>query len=365
MSKKIKVLIAIGGTGGHVFPGCNLAEHLRKQNYDVYLTTDKRGSKFLNAFKDLNYNILPFSPLIKKNIVSLFYSTFLIIYSIFKSLLFLIRNRPFIIFGMGGYASFPICIAAKILNIRYIIYENNLIIGKANKYLLPFSEKIFVSHKELEGVPSKYQHKCIEIGNIIKKEIISFSDTKEKNETMKKINILVLGGSQAAKVFAETLPYIFKKCVNQGIDIKVYQHCLSNQNEQLKFFYETNNIDFEIFNFSNNIVEYFSKANIAITRSGSSILAELTNSNIPFICIPLPSSADNHQLKNAMYYTKKNFGFLVEEKDLYDKLFNLIREIKENNSILTNTIHSQRQYSDKYVYNNIDKSLKEIIYEKN
>ena len=82
---------------------------------------------------------------------------------------------------MGGYASFPICIAAKILNIRYIIYENNLIIGKANKYLLPFSKKKYLYHtKKSKESKSKYQHKCIEIGNIIKKEIIKFSNTKEK-----------------------------------------------------------------------------------------------------------------------------------------------------------------------------------------
>ena len=72
---------------------------------------------------------------------------------------------------MGGYASFPICIAAKILNIKFIIYENNLIIGKANKYLLPFAEKIFVSYKELEGIPKKFNHKIFEIGNIIKNQL--------------------------------------------------------------------------------------------------------------------------------------------------------------------------------------------------
>ena len=64
---------------------------------------------------------------------------------------------------MGGYSSFPICIAASILRIKFIIYENNLILGKANKYLLPFAEKIFVSYKELEGIPEKYNNKIIEI----------------------------------------------------------------------------------------------------------------------------------------------------------------------------------------------------------
>ena len=74
---------------------------------------------------------------------------------------------------MGGYSSFPICIAASILRIKCVIYENNLIIGKANKYLLPFAEKIFVSYKELEGIPEKYKNKIIEIGNIIREEILN------------------------------------------------------------------------------------------------------------------------------------------------------------------------------------------------
>ena len=89
--------------------------------------------------------------------------------------------------------------------------------------------------------------------------------------------------------------------------MKIFQQCLPNQNEKLKSFYEKAGIEFEIFNFSNNITEYFSKTNLAITRSGSSMLAELTNARIPFITVPLPSSADNHQLKNALFYQKKFF----------------------------------------------------------
>ena len=86
----------------------------------------------------------------------------------------------------------------------------------------------------------------------------------------------------------------------------------------------------EVFNF----VYLIDFVVISNNRSGSSILAELTNAKIPFISVPLPSSADNHQLKNAMYYKSKNLSFLIEEKDLNEKLFYLIRDIYENSSKL-------------------------------
>ena len=284
----------------------------------------------------------------------------IILYSTFKSLILLLSNRPNLVFGMGGYSSFPVCVAAKLLRIPFIIYENNLIIGKANRYLMPFAKKVFVSYRELEGVSEKYKKKVCEIGNIISKEIINYENTISHNKKNKKLKILVLGGSQAAKIFAEKLTEIFKACINAKIPISVYQQCLPEQNEYLNSFYEGLNIDFKIFNFSNNISTYFSKTNLAITRSGSSMLAELINANIPFISIPLPSSADNHQLKNAIYYEKKGYSYLVEEKDLEKKLFELLRAVSENEKLLDQITNRQRQYSDKSVYENIDKQLLKI-----
>ena len=368
MSKNIKILIAVGGTGGHVFPGCYLANHLINEKCEIKLVTDKRGYKYSKKFNNLDISILPSSPLRLKNIFSLLFSLLIIFFSIIISFFFLVFNRPSIIFGMGGYSSFPICLAATVLKIKFVIYENNLIIGKANKYLLPFAKKILVANKELEGIPNKYQNKTIEIGNIINEKIFKYfkKEDDKKNDSKKTLNILVLGGSQAAKIFAETLPDIFKNCSKDGLSLKIYQHCLSNQNEKLKLFYRDNNLNCETFNFSDNLLNYFSKVDLAITRSGSSMISELTNANIPFISVPLPSSADNHQLKNALFYKKKKFAFLIEEKDLKVKLPNLLKDIFKNYSILSEMKQHQRQFSDKNVYKNINQALiKKIIDEKN
>ena len=365
MNKKIKVHIAVGGTGGHVFPGYHLAKHLINQNYDVELIIDKRGQKYLEKSSGIKMVILPSSPITNKNFFKIFISSILIFFSILRSTIFLLFNRPSLIIGMGGYASFPMCVAASILKIKFFIYENNLVIGKANKYLLPLADKIFVANKELEGIPKKYSYKIIEIGNIIKKEILNSSDTNVDSKNYKKINILVIGGSQAAKIFAEKLPNIFKTCSSRGVPLKIFQHCLPKQNYELKIFYEKNNIEFETFNFTNQLEQYFSRVNLAITRSGSSILAELTNAKIPIISVPLPSSADNHQLKNANFYQSKGLAFLIEEKDLNSKLSDLILNIYENKDILKKIIDDQRQYSDKNVYNNINQLLKKIFNEKN
>tara|TARA_B100002051_G_C16652793_1_gene594843 strand:- start:102 stop:1187 length:1086 start_codon:yes stop_codon:yes gene_type:complete len=361
MTKKQKIFVVVGGSGGHVFPGCNLADHLIKSNFDVKILCDKRGFKFLENFTNLNTLILPASPIVNKNVFTQFLSIIKIFYSFLISFIFLIYRRPSAIFGMGGYASFPICFAASMLRIKFIIYENNLIIGKANKYLLPFAEKIFVSHKDLKGISEKYRDRIVEIGNIIKKDIIKISKKKYLKKDYKKLSILVLGGSQAAKIFADLLPEIFYKCSNHGIALKISQQCLPQQNENLTSFYKKNNIEFEIFNFTNKIENYFSKINLAITRSGSSILAELTNARVPFISVPLPSSADNHQFHNAMYYCKNYNTFLVEEKDLENKLLNIFKEITNDHQILKNISDRQGQYSDINVYENINQELQKIL----
>jgi UDP-N-acetylglucosamine--N-acetylmuramyl-(pentapeptide) pyrophosphoryl-undecaprenol N-acetylglucosamine transferase len=266
---------------------------------------------------------------------------------------------------MGGYSSFPVCIAASILRIKFVIYENNLILGKANKYLLPFAKKIFVAYKDLEGVSEKHKEKVIEIGNIVREQIINSTTDNLNSKNFDSIKILVLGGSQAARVFADELPEIFVKLKKSKFSIKIYQQCQKNQNENLSNFYKKNSIDYELFNFKENIIDYYLKANLVITRSGASALGELLNIKIPFISIPLPSSADNHQYKNAEYYKKKGYGYLLEEKDIKIKLYNLINSFFINKSLIKNILSNQSQYSDKDIYNNLNNKLEKIINEKN
>ena len=102
---------------------------------------------------------------------------------------------------MGGYSSFPICLASWILKIPLIIYENNLVIGKANKFLLPLAQKIFLSNLETKGIKEKYQNKVVYTGNILRKDVLNYKHTEQQDLNL--LKILVLGGSQAAKVFGE------------------------------------------------------------------------------------------------------------------------------------------------------------------
>ena len=365
MNTNNKILIATGGTGGHVFPAYSLAQHFSKNKFSVEIITDQRGFKFLKNYQDIKIKIISSTTIFKKNPIIIFLSLFKIFFAFIKSIFYLLKLKPKIVFGMGGYSSFPVCLAAKVLSIPFIIYENNLYLGKANRYLLPYATKLFVSYAELKGFEEKYSKKIFEIGNIIREDILNYSLTKINNTTKEKICVLILGGSQAAKSFAEKLPEVFKECVKKNIKLKVYQQCLAYQTSELKKTYDLLNIDYEIFNFSSKLLNYFPKIDFAITRSGSSMLAELLNCNIPMIAIPLPSSADQHQLKNAKYFEKKGYGFLIQEKDIDQQLLPLIEKICRDQKILNEIIIKQREYSDKNVFKKIYNQVKEILNDKN
>jgi UDP-N-acetylglucosamine--N-acetylmuramyl-(pentapeptide) pyrophosphoryl-undecaprenol N-acetylglucosamine transferase len=357
-TNKKKIIIATGGTGGHIFPAYSLARNFIKKDYSVEIITDKRGLKYLDRNKDIKIILNNSATIYKKNIINLFFSIFIIFFSYVKSLVILYKTKPAIVFGMGGHASFPVCIAAKTLNIPFIIYENNIQIGKSNKYLLPFASRIFVSYKDIIGIKHKYNHKVVVTGNIIREEILNFK--KNNQFTPETLNILVLGGSQAAKSFGDFLPKVFEQCKQKNIKIKIFQQCIESQTEKLNNIYKNLNFDFELFNFTNNILEYFAKTELTITRSGSSVTAELINCNIPFITIPYPHAADSHQDKNATYFEKKGYSFLVRETEVNEKLFILIESFYKDRKLLDKMTEKQKNYSDKDVYKRINRVIENL-----
>ena len=353
-----KIIIATGGTGGHIFPAYSLAKNLIKKDYLVEIITDERGLKFLDKKQDIKLILNNSATIFKKNIINLLFSVFVILFSYIRSLVILYKVKPIVVFGMGGHASFPVCIAARTLNIPFIVYENNIQIGKSNKYLIPFASKFFASYQDLIGVKRKYNHKVIVTGNIIREEILNF---KKKNLfTPDILNILVLGGSQAAKSFGELLPKVFEKCKEENIKIKVFQQCIESQTKNLNKVYKDLNFNFELFNFTDDILKYFLKAELVITRSGSSVTAELINCNIPFIAIPYPHSSDSHQDKNAAYFEEKGYCISVKETEVKEKLFPLIKSFYKDKKLLDEIIKKQKKHSDIEVFSKISKAIESL-----
>jgi len=285
----------------------------------------------------------------------------LIFYSIIKSIIILKKEKPNVVFGFGGYVSFPVSFASKFFNLPLIIYENNMILGRANKYLSLFSKKILLAKKITENFPKKYNDKTFEVGPILDKNIINYS-TSQKNINRENFSFLVLGGSQGAEIFGKIVPPIIKMVKAQGYKIKIIQQCIVNQKSSIVDFYEKNNIENYIFEFDKNILKLILSSDLAITRCGASTTAELVHTLTPFIAVPYPYSMDNHQYLNAKYYENKGCCWVIEQNNFNStSLFNLIMEIMKDKRKLENIRENMKKNDSKNVYTKIEKAIKEII----
>ena len=283
-----RILISTGGSGGHVLPATILYEHLKDQ-FNVSMSTDYRGLKFLNKNK-YNLEIFNITP-ISKNIFLIPFQFFLIIYLIIKSIFLLRKKKIDILISTGGYMSLPLCLASKILNIKIFLFEPNMVLGRSNKFFIKSCEKIFCYSDKIKNLPNKYISKIRVIPALLRKK---FYDVKKADGINKNINLLIIGGSQGAKIF-DTL---IKRSVielSKKYSLKIYQQTSSVNFEVLKNFYKDKNINCELFDFNEDISNIMSKSNICITRAGASTLAELVFLNLPYIAIPLPAAKDNHQ----------------------------------------------------------------------
>ena len=359
MSKKI--IFSGGGTGGHIFPAINLMKHFSQKEFEVLLVTDCRGSNFIKSYSKFKSYIINSGTPTNKNLFKKFFSYFLIFYSIIRSIFILKKEKPDLVFGLGGYVSFPISFASKFFNLPLIIYENNMILGRANRKLSSFSKKILLAKQITKSFPEKYKKKTYEVGPILDKNIINPSSFKKAYDR-EKFSILVLGGSQGAEIFGLIVPKVIKMINDKGYKIEVYQQCISNQKNSLIDFYKKNNIQNYVFEFDKNILKFIFSSSLAITRCGASTTAELVHAMTPFIAVPLPNSIDNHQYLNAKYYENKGCCMLLEQNNFVEEnLFNLIMETIKNKNKLENIRNNMKNNHNKNVYNNIENEIKEFI----
>ena len=359
MSKKI--IFCAGGTGGHIFPAINLMKHFFEKGYDVVLVTDKRGNNFLNRdSKFKSYELRTGTPA-SKNLLGKILSLIIIFLSVLKSVSILKKERADLIIGFGGYVSFPTSYASKFFNIPLVIYEPNIVLGKANKYLLSVAKKIFLGKDIKEKFPEKYKTKIDVVGTIIEKNIVNYLNF-EKKIKKENFSILVLGGSQGAKIFGKTVPVVLNKIKELGYKIQIYQQCIGNQKDSIINYYKEKNIKNFVFEFEKNILDLILSSDLAITRCGATATAELAHTATPFIAVPIQTSINNHQYLNAKYYEDKGYCWILDQNNFSEEnLFNLIIEIMKDKKKLESKCENMKKDYTNNVYNVIETKIKEII----
>jgi UDP-N-acetylglucosamine--N-acetylmuramyl-(pentapeptide) pyrophosphoryl-undecaprenol N-acetylglucosamine transferase len=256
--------------------------------------------------------------------------------------------------------SLPLCFASKILNIKLFLFEPNMVLGRSNKLFIKSCEKIFCYSGKIINFPNKYINKISVIPALLRK---NFYNAKKADSIDKNINLLIIGGSQGAKIF-DTLIKSSIIELSKKYYLKIYQQTNSFNFEALKNFYRDSNIDCKLFDFNEDISNLMSKSNICITRAGASTLAELVFLNLPCVAIPLPTSKDNHQFENAFFYNEIGCNWILNQNEIKDealanKLFNIIDNKDE---FLIKKIN-MKNFSYQNTWNNINQKIISVINE--
>jgi len=353
---KRKILISTGGSGGHVIPAITMHDHL-KENYDILISSDVRGLKYLdNKF----YNTLVIDTPKLNNFILLPLSILKVFFLTLRSLILLKKEKVQTLISTGGYMSLPLCMAARILNIKIYLLEPNMVIGRANKFFLKFCKKIICYSENIIGFPKEYKYKLKITNPLIRKK---YYDKKLKESNNEKFTLIIIGGSQGAQIFDQILHQSIIK-VSKIKPLKVIHQTNQKNISDLKNLYLENNIDNTVFSFDQNLNSLIDKADLCITRAGASTLAEISLSKKPFIAIPLPSSKDNHQLENANYYKNKGCCWVVDQIN-FDKIKfeNLLLNILSNKKEILLKENNLEKLNYQNTWNNVNQNLLNIINE--
>ncbi len=299
MSKPF-IVIAAGGTGGHMFPAAAFAEEMRQRGWRVVLMTDARGRRYAENFPaERVEDVAAASPSL--NPLKAIPAALKIWRGINEAKRRFAELRPALVAGFGGYPSFPALMAARAHKTPIIIHEQNSVLGRVNRSMATSAAIVACGFEQLDRLPAQAQDRKRVVGNPVRQPILDVrARPYPEAPAGGRLNLLIIGGSQGARIFGEVIPAAIALLpADLRARLDVVHQVREEQLEAARSVYVAAGVNAEVAPFFTDMGALLGAAHLVIARAGASSVTELQVAGRPAILIPFAAAADDHQSGNA------------------------------------------------------------------
>ena len=317
------VLIAAGGTGGHVYPALAVADYLREQDIKItWVGTEKGLEHRVIPAAGIPLEIISISGLRGKGLLNLLYVPLKLVLAIAQVINIFIKTKPDAVLGMGGFVSGPCGLAAFILRKPLYLHEQNAIPGLTNKVLR------YLATTTMQAFPNSFKNKdVVTMGNPIRKEISELvSPEKRMSKRDDSIRLLVIGGSLGAQALNENVPQALSE-ISNDLQANVWHQTGKDKLDTTVKIYKKLKVEAKVTEYIEDMAEAYEWADLVICRAGALTISELANAGVAAILVPYPHAVDDHQTANATYLTNVDAAILIPQEQLIPKLKESITEL--------------------------------------
>ncbi len=312
----MNIILAAGGTGGHMVPAHALAAELKARGHGVMLITDDRGAKYPGLFKNVPVHILPAGRLGGGPL------------GLLKAMRSVLKGRrearavyrahdPDVVVGFGGYPAFPALLAASAAKVPTVLHEQNAVLGRVNRWLAGEAKAIATSYAEVERLKPAHRAKTVLVGNPVREAVVRLGELPfPPFDDSAPLKILVTGGSQGATILGTVVPEGLGLLPSQlRLRLQIVQQCRAEDIEAVRARYAALSIPAELTTYIVDMPARLADAHLVIARAGASTIAELTAAGRPAILIPLPIATDDHQTANAREMAKAGGARMIAQSN--------------------------------------------------
>ncbi|MGI4880616.1 MAG: undecaprenyldiphospho-muramoylpentapeptide beta-N-acetylglucosaminyltransferase [Janthinobacterium lividum] len=309
------IVVAAGGTGGHMVPAHVLAAELIQRGHRVTLMTDARGLRFPGLFDGVATRIVESAVLGGRNPLGWVRMLGKVMRGRAEAMKFLRAERVTAVVGFGGYPSLPPLLAALALRRPAILHEQNAVLGRVNRLLASRARWIALSFSPTQRLPDRYTAKTVVTGLPVRAEIVAIGEAPYPPSDGR-IELLVIGGSQGATILSRVVPAAIGLLPDDlRARLQVTQQCRPEDIDAVRAAYATQGTDAALETYFADFAARLSVAHLVITRSGASTMAELGVAGRPAILVPFAAATDDHQAANAAGFVAAGGGPMLREAD--------------------------------------------------